>query len=122
MLQSFSTTGIGSVPHSDPEEACKVIFESVDIPFWPQLPHRSFLELMVPQYSEGFPFIKIKGENLCIERGSEEVVASFYEAIDRREGLPISRKYAAGFYTFMDILKKNGKKFKVIKGHSAWHP
>ncbi len=117
MLQSFSTTGIGSLPHSDPSEACNVIFDSVNIPFWPQLPHRSFLELMVPQYSEGFPFIKIEGENIYIEKAGKQAVASFYEKIADKGEFLISKEYAAGLYSFIDILKKNKKKLKTVKGH-----
>lgn len=118
MFQSFSTTGIGSLPHSDPLEACRVIFDSVDIPFWPQLPHRNFLEFMVPQYSEGFPFIKkIEEGNIHIEKGREQAVTSFYEAVGSKEGFPISKKYAAGLYTFIDILKKNKQKLNTVKGH-----
>ena len=121
MLQSFSTTGIGSLPHSDPSEACKVIFESVDIPFWPQLPHRSFLELMVPQYSEGFPFIRIERENIHIEKAQEQAIASFYEAIGNKNEFlsefSISKEYAAGLYAFIDIIKKEEKKIGAVKGH-----
>ncbi|HLA49979.1 MAG TPA: hypothetical protein VJ000_02170 [Thermodesulfovibrionia bacterium] len=116
MFQSFSTTGIGSLPHSDPLEACRVIFDSVDMPFWPQLPHRNFLELMVPQYSEGFPFTKIQGENIHVEKADEQAAASFYEAIDRREGFPISKEYAAGLYAFINILKEKKQKLKTVKG------
>ncbi len=117
MLKSFSSTGIGSLPHFDASEACRVIFNSVDIPFWPQLPRRSFLELMVPQYSEGFPFIKIEGEQLYIKKAEKQAVTSFYEAVARGGEFPISREYAPGFYAFTDILKKNKKKLPVIKGH-----
>jgi len=117
MFQSFNTTGIGSLPHSDPLEACKVIFDSVDIPFWPQLPHRSFHELMVPQYSEGFPFIKIKGEDVMVGEGEEGAVSAFYEAIAGNRGFPISREYAAGLYAFIDLLEKKGRKLDTIKGH-----
>ena len=74
MFQSFNTTGIGSLPHTDPVEACKIILDSVDIPFWPQLPHRSFLESMVPMYSEGFPFIRIEGDHVLIVPGEEGAV------------------------------------------------
>lgn len=117
MLQSFSTTGIGSLPHSDPVEACRVIFDSVDIPFWPQLPRKSFLELMVPQYSEAFPFIKIEGEHIHIVKDVEqEAIAFFYEAIGRREGFPISEQYASGLYAFIEILKKNKQKLSAVKG------
>lgn len=117
MLQSFNTTGIGSLPHSDPLEACRVIFDSVDIPFWPQLPHRTFLEFMIPQYSEGFPFIKIKGENIHVEKARKEEVEFFYEAVESKNGFAISKEYAAGLYAFIDILKKNKKKLDTVKGH-----
>ncbi|KPK36066.1 MAG: hypothetical protein AMK70_03725 [Nitrospira bacterium SG8_35_1] len=116
MFQSFHTTGIGSLPHTDPEEACRVILDSVDIPFWPQLPHRSFLELMVPQYSEGFPFIRIEGENVIVQQ-PDEPAATFYEAVAGRQGFPISEEYAAGLYAFIDILKKENRRFSVVKGH-----
>lgn len=117
MLKSFSTTGIGSLPHSDHEEACRVIFDSVDIPFWPQLPHRSFLELMVPQYSEGFPFVKIEGEHINVVKAQEEALTSFYETIAAKTGFPITEERAAGLYKFIDILKANGRKLDTVKGH-----
>ena len=117
MLETFNTTGIGSLPHTDPAEACNVIFDSVDIPFWPQLPHRNFLELMVPQYSEGFPFVKIKGEDVYVSKAEEPELSAFYEAVANKSGFPISQKYAAGFYTFVDMLKEKGKRFSTVKGH-----
>ncbi len=117
MFQSFNTTGIGSLPHTDPAEACRVILDSVDIPFWPQLPHRSFLESMAPMYSEGFPFIRIEGENIHTEEAETEAESAFYEAIANKSGFPISEEYAAGLHAFVDILKKEGRKFDAIKGH-----
>jgi hypothetical protein len=117
MLKSFSTTGIGSLPHIDPAEACKVILSSVEIPFWPQLPRRSFLELMVPQYSEGFPFITIKGEDIRIEKAGKDELTSFYEAIEAKKGFPISKEYAAGLHVFIELLKNNEQRFQTIKGH-----
>jgi hypothetical protein len=117
MLKSFSTTGIGSLPLLDAKEACRVIFESVDIPFWPQLPHRSFLEFMIPQYTEGFPFVKIEGEHVYVDKADEQAAAIFYEAIEKGAGFPISHEYAPGFYTFLDILKQRKEKLDVVKGH-----
>ncbi|KPJ97935.1 MAG: hypothetical protein AMK71_12255 [Nitrospira bacterium SG8_35_4] len=117
MFQSFNTTGIGSLPHTDPAEACRVIFDHVDIPFWPQLPHRSFHELMVPQYSEGFPFVTIEGEDVTVKKPDETELSAFYEAVGKKSGFPISKEYAAGFYAFVDMLKEKGQKFSVIKGH-----
>lgn len=117
MLRSFHSTGIGSLPHSDPAEACRIIFDSVDIPFWPQLPHRSFHELMVPQYSEGFPFVRIEGENILVEQAGEQELSRFYEAIARGDGFPISPEYAAGLYTFLDMLKEREQRLQTVKGH-----
>ena len=55
----FITTGIGSFPHQDEKEVFGLIFKDFpEIPFWPQLPKRSFLEGMVVQYSEGFPSLR----------------------------------------------------------------
>lgn len=117
MFQSFNTTGIGSLPHKDPVEACKVILDSVDIPFWPQLPHRSFLESMAPQYSEGFPFIRVEGENIYVEKAGEEELSAFYESIAANKGFPISEEYSAGFYAFVDLLEKEGGSRGIVKGH-----
>ena len=117
MFKSFSTTGIGSLPHIDPKEACRVILDSIDIPFWPQLPHRSFLESMAPQYSEGFPYVFIEGENIYVGDADEAKMADFYEAVAENKGFPISPEYSAGFYAFIDILKKENRRFDVIKGH-----
>lgn len=117
MLQSFSTTGIGSMPHPHAEEACKIIFECVDIPFWPQLPKRSFLESMIPQYSEGLPFVRVEAGGIHVEKTKDEAIESFYEAIEKKAGFPISEEYARGFYAFLDILEQNRQKWGVVKGH-----
>ncbi len=117
MFQSFNSTGIGSLPHLDAAEACRVILDSVDIPFWPQLPHRSFLELMVPQYSEGFPFVKVEDEDIYAGEADEKELSRFYEAAADNSGFPISEKYAAGFYAFLNIISKENLKFSVLKGH-----
>jgi hypothetical protein len=49
----FIATGIGSFPHQDEKEVFRLVFEDFsEIPFWPQLPKRSFLEGMVVQYAQ----------------------------------------------------------------------
>ncbi|MDH4027562.1 MAG: hypothetical protein OEU95_01860 [Nitrospirota bacterium] len=116
MFQSFNTTGIGSLPHTDASEACKVILDSVDIPFWPQLPHRGFLESMAPQYLEGFPFAKVESGHVRIVQADDQASAAFYETIANGRGFPISGQYAAGLSAFLDILKQQGRRFSVIKG------
>jgi methionine synthase II (cobalamin-independent) len=117
MFKAFNTTGIGSLPHTDPVEACNIVLESVDIPFWPQLPHRSFRESMGPQYSEGFPFIRIDGDNLHVGQAEDAASAAFYEAIAGKTGFPISAEYAAGLHAFIDILKQKNQHLVTVKGH-----
>ncbi|MBI3353641.1 MAG: methionine synthase [Nitrospirae bacterium] len=119
------TTGIGSLPVKDPADACKIIFDAVDIPFWPQLPKRSFKELMMPQYSEAIPFVKIddEKERIWFEIGDENKKAdgiyAFYEKYTKGDPaeFAISREYAPGFYYFMEELGRAGRQYKYIKGH-----
>lgn len=116
MIKPFSTTGIGSLPYDDPEEACRTVLETFDIPFWPQLPRLSFLEWMIPQYSEGMPFIRIdqRSENIFIIRNKSDELERFYETCRDDCRIAISDDYARGLHAFLTIIR--GKHFDSIKG------
>ena len=116
MFTPFMTTGIGSLPHTDPEEACKLVLDTFDIPFWPQLPKLSFRELMIPQFSEGMPFLKIdeQRKSIWVERNSDDKLMRFYEVYSEDWKALISEEYAKGFYTFIGLLKN--KRLKFLKG------
>lgn len=116
LIQPFSTTGIGSLPHTDPDEACRFVFKTFDIPFWPQLPKLSFREWMIPQYSEGMPYIKINmgKETIWIERDEGDELERFYESYTNDSRIAISEDYANGFHTFLKMIKT---KFNLLKGH-----
>ncbi len=116
MIEPFSTTGIGSLPHTVPADACRLILESVDIPFWPQLPRLGIQELMIPQYIEGFPLALVEDENVWAVDGSQDDVFAFYSAMESDKGFPISRQYAKGLYAFLDELR-NRPRLPIIKGH-----
>ena len=61
-------TAIGSMPHTNPDEACSIVMKYLsDIPAWPQLPRRSPEENMVIQFSEGFPGVIVKGDKIHVE-------------------------------------------------------
>jgi len=61
-------TAIGSMPHTEPEEACSIVMKYLPaIPAWPQLPKRSPKENMCIQFSEGFPGIVIAKDKIRIE-------------------------------------------------------
>ncbi|MBF0555095.1 MAG: hypothetical protein HQK96_11170 [Nitrospirae bacterium] len=126
LFPNFTTTGIGSLPHEDARGACGAIIENFDIPFWPQLPRKSFTESMILQYSEGMPFIKIdeSRERVWIEREDDDApLRQFYEAYAVEKPVSaISPSYAAGFYEMCMQLQqtpllKSGKKLPFIKGH-----
>lgn len=46
-------TGVGSLPHRDPEEAARFMLASTDIPYLPQLPNRHPEESMLLQWGDG---------------------------------------------------------------------
>jgi hypothetical protein len=117
MLKSFLTTGIGSLPHLDAQEACRLILNTFDIPFWPQLPGLSFKELMIPQYSEGLPFLKtdVQKETIWIERNSSDELERFYESWTEESRISISEDYAQGLHAFLRTVRT--KKFQHLKGH-----
>ncbi|NWF53089.1 MAG: hypothetical protein HXY47_08440 [Nitrospirae bacterium] len=116
MFKPFETTGIGSLPHKDPEEACRLIFDTFDIPFWPQLPNLSFHESMIVQFSEDMPSIRIeeKKEKIWVEKERSDELMDFYNKYSEEWVSPISEGYAKGIYTFMRILKD--KKTSFLKG------
>ena len=117
MFTPFSTTGIGSLPHTDAGEACRLVLHTFDIPFWPQLPALSFREFMIPQYAEGIPYLKIdeKNEKIWIERDDGNALTKFYESYTEDLSLPVSEGYARGFRTFIKTIRD--RHFSILKGH-----
>lgn len=114
-IEPFSTTGIGSLPHRSVREAVALVLKSFDIPFWPQLPQRSFRELMIPQYSEGMPCVRVdpEGQSVWFERNEEEI-ERFYEGYTDKTRIAVSEDYAQGFYEFLKALR--GRR-RLLKGH-----
>lgn len=118
MFEPFLITGIGSLPHADPEEACTLVLQTFDIPFWPQLPKLSFRESMIAQFSEGLPFLRIdeKRESVRIERNGDDLTR-FYETYSEDTTLAISESSAAGFSAF--LRKIGDRQFPFLKGHAT---
>lgn len=116
-IKPFSTTGIGSLPHRNPEDACDLILKTFDIPFWPQLPKISFKESMIIQYSEGMPYIRMneKEQEAWIIRDGSDELERFYESYSENTKIAISEDYAMGLHTFLRMIK--GKRFRILKGH-----
>lgn len=115
IIKPYTTTGIGSLPHRDPGEAASLSIQSLDVPFWPQLPNLSFRELMIPQYSEGMPSLKVDEERkaVWVER-SEEEIERFYESCTEEARVAISEDYARGLYAFLKQVRN--RRFGLVKG------
>ena len=99
-------TTIGSMPHTDPQAACSQVIRYLkDIPAWPQLPRRSFLENMYAQYSQGFPGVVIEGDRIYIDSSKDvqKPLEELYEAYleNNVDIYPISPDYAAGLHSFL---------------------
>ncbi|HZW35737.1 MAG: methionine synthase, partial [Deltaproteobacteria bacterium] len=78
----FLATGVGSLPHTDPAKAVRLVLSSFRyVPCWPQLPRRTFLESMYVQYAAGLPGASIEGDRLYVEGGEEALgdTENFYE-------------------------------------------
>jgi len=101
-------TVTGSMPHTDPVRAVALLNRHLkDIPTWPQLPQRSFLENMYVQYAEGFPGVVVDEAARRIyvatagdySPGLEALYRAFLE--DDAAGFGVSRERAAGLYEFL---------------------
>lgn len=125
MKFNFDATGIGSVPFRDPDTALGVIFENLRaIPFWPQLPKRSFLESMYVQYSEGMPGLVVDQAKKTIHIDSAKAAADIESVYTRYlEGdvdhFAISETHAQGLYRFIEKFDASVKTVKYIKGHTT---
>jgi methionine synthase II (cobalamin-independent) len=123
----FITTGIGSFPHRDEREAFRLIFNNfAEIPFWPQLPKRSFLEGMVVQYSEGFPSLRWneKEQRVWVDtsHGFDKEIEKFYQRLgaDELEPFQITEDFAGGLRILRGLSSEDHRKeIRYIKGQIA---
>ncbi len=101
-------TVIGSMPHTDPSAACSQVTRYLkDIPAWPQLPKRSFLENMYVQFSQGFPGVVLEENRIYIDRSQdldkplEQLYAAYLE--EDSDKYSIGSDYAAGLHHFLSL-------------------
>jgi hypothetical protein len=119
---NFEATGIGSLPFTDHKTALGLIsgnFKS--IPFWPQLPKRSFLENMYVQYSEGLPGLVLDEQKKTIHIDTGRVAAEIENVYSKYldgdlDFFRISENRAKGLYEFEGVVA-GMPDIKYIKGH-----
>jgi len=114
-------TIIGSMPHTDPDMACAQIAHYLkDIPAWPQLPRRSFLENMYVQYSQGFPGVVVdeaeKKIHVNRKQDLHRPLETLYQAFldNKVDRFAISADYAAGLHRFLAL---DNLAPGAVKGH-----
>ena len=119
-------TAIGSLPHTDPRKACSLIAKYLpEIPLWPQLPKRSFLENMYAQYSEGFPGLVLDQNKIYVNlsKGFEKPLEKLYAAYleNKIEEFAIGERYAAGLYEFIGHRQEHTSAVKgQVTGPITW--
>jgi len=117
---SLSTTAIGSLPFADSEEAAPFALGSdLSIPFWPQLPRRSFSEAMIPQFSEQMPCVRTdleSGRTWFDGSNKFAELEDFYEKFLCEDStlFAVSKEAAAGFYAFERLAA--GRTWPFVKG------
>ncbi len=117
-------SAIGSLPHTDPDEACRIIFETIPrLPAWPQLPKMSIYEEFNNQFSKKLPTFYIDPQNK--KSGFDTTgdlpmeLDKFYTKIinDDIEYFGIDENSGSGFYAFMkNAQSKDMKNAFAVKG------
>jgi hypothetical protein len=125
-LPSFVATAVGSMPHSDANQAVDLILSSLDMcPHVPQLSRADLREQMWIQCTEGLPRFRLDSDNLSYyfdtsgDTGPE--VEGFYtEYLKIMEGasadaFAIGPEYGRGIHLFLERVRKEQKKHPFIK-------
>lgn len=104
-------TAVGSMPYRDAGEAVDHVLAAFpEIPAWPQLPNRSFLENMYVQYSEGLPCLVVDAEKEKVHFDTTgdtmAAVEAFYGKViaGDLDAFAISRDYAPGLHRLIESL------------------
>ena len=119
-IPPFSTTAVGSFPHPEAQPLTGRLVDRLDIPAWPQLSRRTFLENMYIQYSASLPAVRLDEENEKITfdtagdlLGPMEEFYGRYLSEDP-ELFALTPGYAAGFFALLDSLE--GSTGDCVKG------
>jgi len=99
------TTAMAVMPHRDVDRALETAL-SMDIPFWPQLPHYSYYEDMYVQASENFPGILLDMEKRTLRFSHEKFITELEEAMTHFEEpdyFDISDTYSVVYGRFLSM-------------------
>jgi len=105
MPGNLLTTAMAVMPHRDVDRALEVAL-SLDVPFWPQLPHVNYYEDMYVQASEHFPGILLDMEKRTLRFSMEKFIAEFENTMahfDKPEYFDISEQYSVVYHRFLQM-------------------
>ncbi len=116
---NFIATGVGSLPHRDPRDACEIVFSYMpEAPHWPQLPRLDPREGMIDQFLDGMPGL-VQEDGKVFLRNPFEPYEEWDEFFSRYEEgdlnyFAIKPERARGLYAFLELLKQYDVPF--VKG------
>jgi hypothetical protein len=99
------TTAMAVMPHKDVDRALYLAL-SLDVPFWPQLPHLNYYEDMYVQAAEHFPGILLDVPNRRLRFSMEKFVGELEETLtrlDEPQYLDISPNYSEVYHRFLQL-------------------
>jgi hypothetical protein len=99
------TTAMAVMPHQDVDRALSLAL-SLDIPFWPQLPHLSYYEDMYVQASEHFPGILLDLEKRTLRFSREKFAREIEETLahfEEPEYFDVSPRYSAVYPCYLEL-------------------
>jgi hypothetical protein len=99
------TTAMAVMPHRDVDRALQVAL-SMDVPFWPQLPHYSYYEDMYVQASEHFPGILLDLEKRTLRFSMEKFTADLEDTLAHFEEaayFDVSETYSVVYSRFLAL-------------------
>lgn len=99
------TTAMAVMPHRDVDRALEAAL-SLDVPFWPQLPHVSYYEDMYVQAAEHFPGILLDMENRTLRFSIDKFMAELEEVLahyEEPEYFDISETYSVVYHRFLEL-------------------
>ena len=99
------TTAMAVMPHTDVERALELAL-SLDVPFWPQLPHYSYYEDMYVQAAEHFPGIVLDVEKRTLRFSLDKFTEELEEALlrfDDPDFFDVSETYSVVYHRFLEM-------------------
>jgi hypothetical protein len=126
LLANCKPFGIGSMPNQTGKEAWELILEHFpQIPFWPQLPKRIFLENMYAQFSEHLPGLEVEMDKerfyIITARDIQPDMEAFFNDYlsDDPEKFSISEDHCHGLYSGLELFSSRPERFsnmEFVKG------